>query len=245
MAVWIVLCGLVFGSFLNMLIYRLPLKISLLSPARSICPACQKTLPWWQLIPVLSFILLKGRCFFCTTRISWRYPVIELLCGFCFFLCFIKFGLTEKAIAAMIFIMLMIVLSAIDLEHMFLPDVLTLGLLWMGLFFNLNHTFVPLHEAVIGAMGAYGILYLIYAGFKFLTKKEGLGFGDLKLMAALGAWFGWEALPWLLLLSGILGLVLGIGWQYFKHRTFRLKLNQEFPFGPAIALSGLAWLFLC
>ncbi len=164
---------------------------------------------------------------------------------------FIKLGLTEKTVAFVFFILFALVLSVIDFKYMCLPDGLTLGLLWMGLFFNLNESFVSIQDGVIGAMMGYGILWLTYYGFKLLTGKDGLGFGDFKFMAALGAWFGWRALPEILILSSLFGLIFWLIfklifkpiWKGVQVQCFA-TLEKAFPFGPAIALAGLVQLFL-
>jgi leader peptidase (prepilin peptidase)/N-methyltransferase len=240
--------GLCLGSFLNVVIYRLPFimlesfpensKVSFFSPVRSFSPCCRRSLPWWQLIPVLSFLFLKGKCFFCQEKVSKQYPLVELVCGLGFMLSFWRFGLTEEGFAAMLFLSVSLCLGVIDLRHMLLPDTLTLGLLWLGLLFNLGGVFSPLESAVLGAVLGYLILCGIYWVFKFFTGKEGLGYGDFKLMAALGAWFGAMALPGMFLIAGILGLIFGVAWRWFKPES-----SPEFPFGPALVFTGIIELF--
>lgn len=248
--------GLMIGSFLNVVIYRLPKmmeieweqncseekplerKFNLASPASS-CPHCGHRISAIENIPVLSYCWLKGKCSQCKKSISLRYPAIELLSALSVALSFWHFGYSFTAIAASFFILALITLTAIDLDTHLLPDTITLPLLWLGLLFNLNEGFVDINSAVIGAALGYLILWSVYWLFKLITKKEGMGYGDFKMLAAIGAWFGWQALPAVILLSSLAGSIAGLTMITFgkSHR------NSQIPFGPFIAAAGIIMLF--
>lgn len=252
--------GLVVGSFLNVVIYRLPLmmeaswrsecaslltvehttetpRLSLATP-NSHCPYCKAPVRPWQNIPVLSYLALRGRCASCGVGISPRYPIVELLTGLASLFLALQFGASLAMVGAVLFTWVLIALTMIDIDHQLLPDNLTLPLLWLGLLFNLDGTFVPLHEAVIGAIAGYLSLWSVYWAFKLLTGKEGMGYGDFKLLAALGAWLGWQALPLIVLLSSLVGAVVGIALMVLRHRGREVPI----PFGPYLAMAG--WLSL-
>ena len=248
--------GLMIGSFLNVVIYRLPKmmeieweqncsqekplerKFNLASPASS-CPHCSHRISAIENIPVLSYCWLKGKCSQCKKSISLRYPAIELLSALSVALSFWHFGYSFTAIAASFFVLALITLTAIDLDTHLLPDTITLPLLWLGLLFNLNEGFVDINSAVIGAALGYLILWSVYWLFKLITKKEGMGYGDFKMLAAIGAWFGWQALPAVILLSSLAGSIAGLTMITFgkSHR------NSQIPFGPFIAAAGIIMLF--
>jgi leader peptidase (prepilin peptidase) / N-methyltransferase len=249
--------GLVIGSFVNVVIYRVPkmmeiaweqntsagelpkTKFNLATP-QSKCPHCGHKITSTENIPVLSYLWLKGKCSKCKNSISIRYPLIELVCGLSTALCFWQFGWSITAIAAVVFVLALITLTMIDLDTYLLPDSITLPLLWLGLLFNLNQTFVDIHSAVIGATLGYLILWSVYWAFKLATKKEGMGYGDFKMLAAIGAWLGWQALPAIILIASLTGSMIGIAMITFgKHKT-----NNQIPFGPFIALAGFLLLFL-
>ncbi|CAG9000205.1 MAG: Type 4 prepilin-like proteins leader peptide-processing enzyme [Candidatus Celerinatantimonas neptuna] len=255
--------ALIIGSFLNMLIYRLPLilkrqwredsqqfleELSQQAPLpegvfnlwlpRSQCPHCHTTIPFWHNIPVISWLVLRGHCHHCKAPIGWRYLFVELLSPVLIFSCFNHFGLSEQWFLACIFTLALLALAVIDLKTMLLPDQLTLPLLWLGLLINTQQTFVPLSQAVWGAAIGYVFLWLLYWGFKLLTHKEGMGYGDFKLLAAIGAWFGWQALPMTLLLSSILGALFGIVLLIKKHSNRHTPL----PFGPFLAIGASIYL---
>lgn len=264
------LLGLLIGSFLNVVIHRLPRMLErgwseqcaelareqaaqagkplpepvqaetydLIRPASS-CPACGHRIRWFENIPVVSWLMLRGRCSACGTAISLRYPAIELLTALLFALSLWVFGPTLKALAAMVFCALMIAMAFIDADTTLLPDDLTLPLLWLGLLLNLGGVFAPLDQAVIGAMAGYLSLWLVYWGFKLLTGKEGMGFGDFKLFAAIGAWFGWTVLPMVILLSSLAGAVIGLAILAWR----RLGRGHALPFGPYLAVAGVLVLF--
>jgi leader peptidase (prepilin peptidase) / N-methyltransferase len=258
---WLALVvGLCIGSFLNVLIHRLPRMMerewaeqcaelrgepppvsepyNLLGP-RSACPACGHRLAPLENIPLLSWLVLRGRCSACHARISLRYPVVELLAGVAALGCAARFGFGVQALGAMLFVWAAIALTFIDLDTQLLPDSITLPLLWLGLLLNITGTFVDLRSAVIGAIAGYLFLWTIYWGFKLLTGKEGMGFGDFKLLAAIGAWTGWQMLAFVVLVSSFIGAVAGIALMVLARRG----RNVPIPFGPYLAAAGLVALF--
>lgn len=249
--------GLLVGSFLNVVIHRLPRilerqwredcaelggtsapapteRYNLVVP-RSACPRCGRAIPAWENIPLLSWLTLRGRCSGCGAPISLRYPAVEALAGGFGALAAWRFGATPALVGALVLGWTLLAASAIDLERLVLPDVLTLPLLWIGLLFNLTDTFVPLSEAVIGAVAGYAFLWVVYQGFRLLTGKEGLGRGDFKLLAALGAWLGWRMLPLVVLAAALLGSLLGGLWLVASKRGRQHPL----PFGPFLAAGGI------
>lgn len=256
-----VIFGLIIGSFLNVVIHRLPKimehewhnnclelqgkeipeasKYTLAHP-RSACPKCGQKITALENIPVLSYLFLKGKCRGCNAAISLRYPLIEALTGLLVGLVSWKFGYTSITLFAWIFTFALISLTFIDFDTQLLPDDITLPLLWLGLIFNLNNGFTDLKSAVVGAIAGYLILWSIYWTFKLVTGKEGMGYGDFKLLAAIGAWFGWQLLPAVILLSSVLGVVIGISLIVFTKRGREIPM----PFGPFLAIGGIAALFL-
>ena len=252
--------GLAVGSFLNVVIHRLPIMmerdwlaqcaelrgeevpaqeaLSLAMP-RSRCPACGHAITALENIPILSYLALGGRCRGCRVRISPRYPLVEALTGIAFALATWKFGPSAAAAGAMLFIAAMIALTFIDFDKQLLPDDITLPLLWLGLLVNLDATFVDLPSAVIGAAAGYLVLWLVFWAYKLATGKEGMGFGDFKLLAAIGAWLGWKMLPVVILLSSFAGAVVGISLIVFA----RHGRNVPIPFGPYLAAGGLIAMF--
>lgn len=251
--IWIVgILGLLIGSFLNVVIFRLPIMLqaeweedntsppyNLVYPS-SHCPYCKKKLSIVENIPLLSFIFLKGKCKHCQHPISWRYPFVELLTAFFSMITAYHFGLNYYFLSgALLLTWYLIVLAIIDFDHKILPDHLTLPLLWIGLGFNLSEKgFVPLQEAVLGAMLGYLFLWVVYWLFKALTKKEGMGYGDFKLLAALGAWLGWKSLPFILLAASATGAIIGVLGILIMKRSRSVPI----PFGPFLAFAG--WISL-
>jgi len=250
------LFGLLFGSFLNVVIYRLPKmmqrewdndfaeasdkppvhtdRFNLMVP-RSACTNCGHQITALENIPVVSYLALGGKCSSCKTPISFRYPFVELLTGALSALMVWKFGSGWAGLSTLFFLYMLIAMTFIDADTQLLPDSLTFPLLWAGLLINLNGTFVPLHDAVIGAAAGYLVLWTIYWLFKLATGKEGMGYGDFKLLAALGAWLGWAMLPTIILLSSVVGAVVGICLIAFaKHGR-----GNPIPFGPYLAAAGL------
>lgn len=199
------------------------------------CHNCQCHQIWLEYIPIFSWVVFKGRCACCNYRTSWRYPIVEILTGFVTVLIVCNFG--EKnllTLFAILFSWSIIALAFIDLENKLLPDYITLPLLWAGLLVNSQAYFVPLNDAVYGACIGYFILWLAYWFFKALTGKEGVGYGDFKLLAAIGAWLGWQEVPLTLALSCIFGIISGIGLTIIAKRDF----HGRFPFGPCLGLAG-------
>lgn len=248
------------GSFLNVVIYRLPIimqrewasqcaelrgeeEVALapfsLSRPRSACPSCSHPISAMENIPLLSYIFLRGRCAQCATPISLRYPLIETLSGLLSGFVAWHFGYGATAFFALIFCWALIALTFIDLDTQLLPDSITQPLLWLGLLINISATYTPLESALTGAVAGYLTLWSVYWLFKLTTGKEGMGYGDFKLLAAIGAWFGWQMLPLVILLSSVVGAFVGIALIVFaKHGR-----NTPIPFGPYLAGGGVIALF--
>jgi leader peptidase (prepilin peptidase)/N-methyltransferase len=203
------------------------------------CPSCNAEITALQNIPVVSYLLLRGHCANCGVSISIRYLLIELTTALVWVLCGLTFGVSNALAAAMLLTAVLLSLTAIDLDHQLLPDSLTLPLLWIGLLINMNATFVTLESAVLGAVFGYLSLWSVYWLFKVITGKEGMGYGDFKLLAALGAWFGVSALPTIVLLSSLVGAIVGLGLI----ATGRQGRETPMPFGPFLAGAGLIHLF--
>ncbi|MDR2506601.1 MAG: A24 family peptidase [Candidatus Accumulibacter sp.] len=255
------LLGLSFGSFLNVVIHRLPRMMEndwrdqcaelqgipasserealTLATPRSRCPRCGHTITPLENIPVASWIFLRGKCSACRAPISMRYPAVEALTALLSVSVALRFGVTWGAVGALVLAYSLIALAFIDFDTQYLPDTITLPLIWAGLLFNLFDTYVPLRSAVAGAMAGYLSLWSVYWIFKLCTGKEGMGHGDFKLLAALGAWFGWQALPAIILLSSLVGAVVGIGLIVVASRGRDIPI----PFGPYLASAGLVILF--
>jgi leader peptidase (prepilin peptidase)/N-methyltransferase len=248
--------GLMIGSFLNVVIHRLPKmmqresdnyvahesgkplphtdRYNLMVP-RSACPHCGHQITALENIPVISWLFLRGKCSNCKAPISARYPIVELLTAVVSALLVWRFGSGLAGLATLVFAWMLIAMTLIDFDTQLLPDDLTLPLLWCGLLVNMNGTFVPLDEAVIGAVAGYLSLWSVYWLFKLATGKEGMGYGDFKLLAALGAWLGWKMLPVIILLSSVVGAVVGIALiALAKHGR-----DKPIPFGPYLAAAGM------
>lgn len=255
-----VVFGLMVGSFLNVVIYRLPKMMEqewhnnclelqgkdiptqqqfTLSKPRSNCPQCGHKIKASENIPVISYLLLRGRCSACKTPISIRYPLVEILTGALIGLTSWQLGYTATTLFAWAFVFALIALTFIDFDTQLLPDDITLPLLWLGLLFNLNSGFTDLESAVIGAMAGYLVLWSVFWLFKLIRGKEGMGYGDFKLLAAIGAWFGWQMLPAVILLSSTLGAIIGIALIVLTKRSKEVPI----PFGPFLAIGGIAALF--
>jgi leader peptidase (prepilin peptidase)/N-methyltransferase len=256
---WIAgLFGLAIGSFLNVAIYRLPVMLErkwrsqcqeILKPNKkppetaerfdlvapgSRCPHCGHAITALENIPVLSFLWLRGKCSACAKPISWRYPLVELLTGGLTAMVAWYFGYGIAALAGMVLTWSLIALSFIDFDRQLLPDDITLPILWAGLLLNVVAVFTPLSSAVIGAAGGYVFLWLVYQIFKLVTGKEGMGYGDFKLFAVIGAWLGWQNLPLIILLSSLVGAVVGITFILLFGRDRHLPI----PFGPFLCVAG-------
>ena len=256
--------GLLVGSFLNVVIYRVPEglnrnwklqakqmldlpleqgegeRFNILMPP-SHCPSCKAAIKPWQNIPILSYVLLKGQCKHCHAAISLRYPLVELLTGLVFAVCAWKFGATWTAVAAMVFSAYLIAMIFIDADTQLLPDQLTLPLMWGGIVFHLaayllqaDWGITNLVDSLLGAIVGYMSLWSIFQLFKLVTGKEGMGYGDFKLLAALGAWLGISVLPIIIIMSAVVGLIFAL--------IMKVAKNQPMPFGPYLAISG--WIVL-
>ncbi|MDR1936281.1 MAG: A24 family peptidase [Candidatus Accumulibacter sp.] len=252
--------GLLVGSFLNVAIHRLPRMmerewqcqcaelrgeeapqseaISLVRP-RSRCPACGHAISALENIPLVSWLVLRGKCSACQGAISIRYPLVEAITGLLTAFAAAQFGFGWSALGAILLIWALIVLAFIDFDTTYLPDAITLPLLWCGLLFNLGETYTSLSSAVIGAMAGYLALWSVYWGFKLLTSKEGMGYGDFKLLAALGAWLGWQMLPLIVLLSSVVGATVGIALVVLAKHGREIPI----PFGPYLAAAGMIAVF--
>lgn len=242
----IFLLGLSIGSFLNVIIARLHMSLQqgttgvLFSPTRSYCPNCKKTLKVHHIIPLASFCLQKGQCSYCKAPINFQYVCIELLTALIFIISFLCLGLTIQAGVAISFFCFAITLVCIDFKHFLLPDCLTLSFLWVGILFNINGTLTSLSSAVLGAVCGYVSFWSLHWLFKGLRKKDTLGYGDFKLFAALGAWFGWQALPIIALTAGS----IGIGYALFQMWIRSATTETPIPFGPPLLLAGSGKLLL-
>ncbi len=205
-----------------------------LSVPRSRCPKCDNQITWWQNIPVISYLMLRGRCHNCKTSISARYPIIELLTMLLSLAVAAQFGASWQAIIGIVVTWMLIAMTMIDFDHQLLPDSLTLPMMWIGLLASLIPVFADVRSAVIGAALGYMILWSVYQLFKLITGKEGMGFGDFKLLAAIGALLGWQVIPMVILLSSVVGAVVGISLIVISGRD----KNIPIPFGPYLAAAG-------
>ncbi|MBL1320485.1 MAG: prepilin peptidase [Methylophaga sp.] len=255
----ITILGLLIGSFLNVVIYRLPVMMQQewqqqcdelsgkelepteafsLSQPRSRCPKCNHEITALENIPVLSYLALGGKCSQCKTAISARYPLIEAFTGLLSGLIAWQFGFDWSCFGALLLTWSLISLSFIDIDHQLLPDSITLPLMWLGIIFSFFTVYTDLHSSIIGAIAGYLSLWLVYQGFKLVTGKEGMGYGDFKLLAALGAWLGWSLLPTIVLLSSLVGAIIGISLIVFRQHQRDIPI----PFGPYLAAAG--WIAL-
>lgn len=264
----IFLFGLVFGSFFNVVIYRMPVMMQLewlencrdfikemfgtvpkeleahpkslpeppfnIAKPDSTCPKCGHKIRWFENIPLASYAYLRGKCSSCKTTISPRYPIIELITGILSAFAAYHFGFGWETAAALVLTWCLICLTMIDFDHKLLPDQITLPLMWLGILVNMQGMFASLNDAIIGAVLGYMSLWTLYWAFKLLTGKEGMGYGDFKLLAALGAWMGWQSLLLILVLSSLVGAAVGISLILIKGRD----KNIPIPFGPYLAAAG-------
>ena len=251
--------SLLIGSFLNAVIYRIPLMLerswkhdcqeileknsphiddgqvfNLLLPS-SHCPHCGHSITAWENIPILSYLFLKGRCSACHKKISLEYPIIETVTTLLSVLLAWRFGYGMELLASLLLLWTLIVLFMIDAKTLLLPDNITYPLLWLGIVVNFNGLFTDLESSVLGAMSGYLSLWLVYHIFLLVTGKHGMGYGDFKLLAALGAWGGWQILPFIIMSAATLGAVLGAIWIYLSHKD---ASTQPIPFGPWLAITG-------
>lgn len=257
--------SLMIGSFLNVVIFRLPKMLEqgwkkecrefladelakpksqseeefiTLSTPSSSCPSCQHKIRFYENLPVISWLVLRGKCSQCRSKISLRYPLVELTTAILSVVIAAHFGVTLTTLFLLILTWGLVCLTLIDFDHMLLPDQITLPLLWLGLLVNLNGAIVPLSDSVIGAVAGYMSLFSIFWLFKLITGKEGMGHGDFKLVAVFGAWIGWQLLPLLILMASAVGAVIGISMMMFKNH----QREQAIPFGPYLAIAG--WITL-
>jgi leader peptidase (prepilin peptidase)/N-methyltransferase len=256
--------GLVIGSFLNVVVHRLPIMLERawraelsdtadppppedgLPPRynlwvpRSACPHCGHVLRAWENLPVLSYVLLRGRCSACNAHVSLRYPLLEIASAAFAAGALALFGPTTTALAAFGLCATLLAMSAIDVDTHLLPDSMTLPLLWAGLIVNFNGMFASLHDAVLGAIFGYLVLWAVHWLFRLVRGIEGMGYGDFKLLAALGAWLGWAALPQIVLIAAVAGAVIGLAATW----RGRMRFEEPLPFGPFLAAGGALTLFL-
>ena len=254
------LLGLTIGSFLNVVVYRLPeilarqwrrdcadlngteaiddgAPLSLAQPD-SRCPHCGHAIRAWENIPVLSYLWLRGRCSACAAPIGWRYPAVELITATLSVVVVVHYGISVQAAAMLVLTWALLALTFIDFDHHLLPDVIVLPVLWLGLILNLGGVFAPLPAAVIGAITGYLALWFVFQAFRMVTGKEGMGYGDFKLLALFGAWHGWTLLPLTILLASLVGAIIGITLIVSR----RQERSQPIPFGPYLCLGG--WISL-
>ena len=256
----VMIFSLVIGSFLNVVIYRLPKmlehswyrecreflanelqdipekkhpKFTLSTPGSS-CPHCGHGIRFYENIPIISWLFLRGKCSQCKASISSRYPIIEAATALLSVVIALHYGASIETCFMLLLTWGLICLTMIDIDHMILPDQITLPLLWLGLLVNINGSFVPLTDAVIGAVAGYLSLFSVFWLFKLLTGKEGMGQGDFKLLALFGAWLGWQLLPLIILMASAVGAIVGISLIAFKHH----QKDQPIPFGPYLAVAG-------
>jgi len=247
--------SLMVGSFLNVVIYRLPLMLEKswltqsqeflglpidnserfdLSLPGSHCPKCHAEIKWFQNIPVISYLVLRGRCGNCGTKISWRYPMVELLTAICSVFVACRVGYSDQLAFMLLLTWVLITLSFIDLDHLLLPDIIVIPTLWLGLAISTNAIIVSSSESIIGAIVGYLSLRIVYHFYKLLTKKEAMGYGDFKLFAVFGAWFGWQILPVIVFVSAFLTLFVSLCLMLFKNQEW----SKPVPFGPYLAIAG-------
>ncbi len=259
--------SLMIGSFLNVVIFRLPKMLEqgwkrecrefladevikptnasddqtiTLSTPSSTCPSCQHKIRFYENIPLISWLFLRGKCSQCQSKISLRYPLVELATAILSVVIAANFGVTFTTLMLLVLTWGLICLTLIDYDHMLLPDQITLPLLWLGLLVNINGAIVPLSDAVIGAVAGYMSLFSVFWLFKLVTGKEGMGHGDFKLVAVFGAWIGWQLLPLLILMASAVGAIIGISLMVFKNH----QREQAIPFGPYLAIAGWITLIL-
>lgn len=260
----VALLSLMVGSFLNVVVYRLPKMLErewytqcrefladevkdipekklpemTLSKPNSTCPHCGHAIKFYENIPVVSWLVLCGKCSQCKNKISKRYPIVETVTALLSLVVAHHYGVSSATLFVLLLTWGLIALTLIDLDHMLLPDQIVLPLLWVGLLINMNNGFVPLEDALIGAVAGYMSLFTVFWLFKLLTGKEGMGHGDFKLYALFGAWAGWQLLPLLILMASVVGAIVGIGLMAFKGH----QRGQAIPFGPYLAVAG--WITL-
>ncbi|MDD4240280.1 MAG: prepilin peptidase [Smithellaceae bacterium] len=230
--------GAAIGSFLNVCIFRIPAGQSIVKPL-SRCPSCEHPIRFYDNIPIISFILLRGRCRDCGAKISWRYPLVELISGLLALALFLKFGPTLNFLVFFIFTAVLIVIAFIDIDHQIIPDILSLPGIPVFFLAAVFIVKVPWHEALIGLVVGGGILLAIALFYEFIAKREGMGGGDIKLLAMIGGFFGWKALIFVLLFSSLAGAVVGIAAMIIKKKDMKYAV----PFGPFLSAAAVAYIF--
>ncbi len=230
--------GAVVGSFLNVCICRIPEQRSVVSP-RSSCPLCGYIIRWYDNIPILSIMLLKGRCRACGAHISFRYPLVEALNGLLTLFLFVRFGSTLTFLALFIFCSSLVVITFIDLDHQIIPDVISLPGIAVGLAFSFFLPSLGWQDSLIGILAGGGSLMLVAYGYQCLTGKEGMGGGDIKLLAMMGAFLGWRSIPFIIFVSSLVGSVIGVSLMLARGRDSKLAI----PFGPFLAFSAILYVF--
>lgn len=235
---FVFLFGAILGSFLNVCIYRLPKRESILCPP-SHCPYCNEPIKFYDNIPILSYLLLRGKCRHCKEHISIRYPIVEGLSGLISLALFIKYGLTVQFLLFLLFAASLISITFIDLDHQIIPDIISIP----GIFFGIGASFfIPImswSESLFGILVGGGFLLLVAIGYKWLTGREGMGGGDIKLLAMVGAWLGWKAIPFILFSSSLIGVLIGGGSLLISKKGLRYKI----PFGPFLSISSIIYIF--
>jgi leader peptidase (prepilin peptidase)/N-methyltransferase len=230
--------GAVVGSFLNVCIFRIPVKTSIIKPL-SQCPHCHHPVYFYDNIPIISFIMLRGKCRDCGGKISWRYPLVELITAALALLLFLQFGLTLKFLTFFIFTAVLIVITFIDLDHQIIPDVLTLPGIPIFFLLAIFVVKVPWLEALIGLLIGGGMLFAIAFVYQLITKREGMGGGDIKLLAMIGGFLGWKSLIFILLVSSFSGAIVGIAAMVIQKQDMKYAI----PFGPFLSAAAVAYLF--
>ncbi len=238
MVIYSALFGLAVGSFLNVCIYRIPLKKSIVFPPSS-CPNCGKKIRFYDNIPLISYILLLGRCRYCRTPLAWHYPFVEAVTGLLSMALFIKYGLSYQYFLYLLFTSFLVAISFIDLQHQIIPDVMSLPGIAAGLAAAFIQENISWQESLIGMIAGGGSLYLVAVVYEKITGKEGMGGGDIKLLAMIGAWMGWKSLHFIILLSSLAGVMVGVPFLLMAGKGLRVRI----PFGPFLALGALLCFF--
>jgi leader peptidase (prepilin peptidase) / N-methyltransferase len=230
--------GAVVGSFLNVCICRLPKEASVVFPP-SHCPACDYRIPWYDNVPIISYLVLRGRCRSCKAQISLQYPLVELVNALLTLFLFLRFGPTLPFVVLFLFCSAMVVVTFIDLEHQIIPDVISLPGIVVGFVFSFFIPQLGWLNSLIGILAGGGSLWLVASGYELLTKKEGMGGGDIKLLAMMGAFFGWKAIPFIIFVSSLVGSVIGVTVMLMQKKDAKLAI----PFGPFLALGAVIYIF--
>ncbi len=230
--------GSIVGSFLNVCIYRLPKKQSVISPS-SRCPHCGEPIKFYDNIPIISYLFLRGKCRHCKAEISFRYPVVEILTGLLSLGLLVKYGLTFQYWLLFLFIALLIIITFVDLDYQLIPDIISLPGIFLGFGASFLLPGMSWSESLAGLFAGGGFLFLVAVGYKMLTGREGMGGGDIKLLAMVGAWCGWKALPFIIFSSSLIGVITGLGSGIVKKQGLRSRI----PFGPFISLASIIYLF--